>query len=70
MSPKEAQASPKLDPVNLDNNFAAAPEVGPGDDQKSASPSSSDNGVTVHEHSIGREPPPNAIFQKIKYSEA
>jgi hypothetical protein len=63
------RASPKLDPVNLEDSFAAAKAV-PGNDRILYSPYSPENKVTVYEHSIGSFPPPNAIFQKYTYSEA
>ena len=43
------QASPKLDPVDLEDNFAAATEAVPGNEQKFDSPSSPENKVTVYE---------------------
>jgi hypothetical protein len=66
LSPKllPLQASPKLDPDILKVNFAAATEAVPGNDKKFDGPSSSENKVTMYELSIGRDPPPNAIFQK------
>jgi hypothetical protein len=59
------QASPKLDPVNLEDNFAAANEVDPGHYQKSDSPCSSGNKeVTVYEKPMGWYPPPNIRILK------
>ena len=65
------QASPKLDPVNLDQNFAAATEVGAGRHQKSDSPSSSEDEVfAMYDKPLGWHDAPNISLQGYSLSEA
>ena len=74
LSPKvlPLQASSKLDPVNLEDNFKAATEAVPGEDKIFDSPPSSESSgkLTSYQVAIRSIPPPNAIFQKYTYAVA